>query len=1731
MSNAVGGQVRVTLTLNDAGFTMKIREAGNQVKSLGTQFSGLGKTTDALETKLGTLGKNVSMSSNNLKTLQSSAKTLETQFKTLQKSMSDINAGTAAVSSNAALLNGVVLKLAALLDQSTASSKRAAGANKELATSQRDLNASTATTVNGLTAQERLVRNLGTAHMKTAQQIVQASGMRKNATVAAAAAEIESNNRMIVSKKNALAGMIKAEREYQRSLELEKSKQMALQQRVDSRRDANGRMMGANSPQLAQYQRELELQNQKVAALQRGLGILTQESVKLQGNLNILGQQNVKLEGRIGLEGRIEQALIRQKARAAEYLLVQQRQTEQQRTQTENLRQQMDMIKGMGQLYAGMKIAQGEKASVRAAGEFERTNVRAKSMGMTKEEQEQFDYMVKHDSKGRPGLSYNDAATARIAAMGGLATTNQRQINQILPTAMDAAQNIQYITGDEGNESFENYIRNLTGVAEARQVQYNPEQTKKTMELMQRIMVATGNKIDIPDVETFLRRIGPGGASQISDQGIINSVALLDQMKVSGGAGGGGAGGVSTVGTMFKMMTAYATGKTMSNEMVRQAADSGILNTDGIGGGKKADGSDKGATPEDNSLKQVMSEAKKAGFKNSQLFNTDPVTAIRQMMATVLGTISSEANRQKYFGNADVNDPEAQRAALSKWATRNGTTTTASQLLVTIADPRMQERVDHQSDMIKGSSSIEELKQLRMDTYEQQVKNFDASLANLKVTMGATILPMLTDFFNWMSKTIDKATEFATNNPMVAEMTMIGGAVAGAVLTLSGMARMFGLLAPALGGAAASTGLLAGAFRFLLGPLKLITVPLGLLWRGIVALGSALAGPIIGAVTGLGARLTGLLAIGAGVRAGFSAFLAPIVAFGAQILGLGARFFALGPAMAIAAKVIGGVFLRMIPFVGWLYTAWELGGLLLQFQVGFASIGEWISHWMTGMLNKASTFATELRNAFRISDDSKAEGQMNVRIAEQKEKDEDSRFERIRKRRKRAKEREDRLEARDNKAKTDAEAKKAQDLQDMIEGKGFTHTDKLAEINPNTNPYVMPEAPPKKEPRAQREPRDQFVRSLADITKNAETTAMKISAAIRNTSDTLGEQARVEFFEKWRAGDFDPGHDASKRPFKNKTGGLDWQAAGKDGGPAEWLKTREAMLQQEEQLKGLTYANERIAAAREDANTAAERGIDTTAKESREMSGLQRELARTEERLRNGTKEFGAWNAKKNQALFERSRADVGNFTADFAEGDRTTQEGMIYSTKDQAGAKFDNQAQKDRETYDLRMKAMVEYYTKAKAGLAELNLSEAERAAQGKLLDKEFNDARTKSETEFTNHVKVQADARAFAMRGAIAKMQLDWENSFEKLDEVVAGWGNTFMDNVTTALTGGEVSWRQMLANMLKDVLQMQLKQAFAVPMSSALEGLNGMLSGLFANKPKTDGAAAGQVAGAVAGGSGIMSGIGGALSSAGGAIKGGFASAAKFFGLDGLAGAADAGKTALSDMTANGVNQATQGLAQQVTQVALSTSTEVTAATTTTGFMVALQGATAAAYAFAAAASSGAGGSAAGGIMGGIAAAFGASAGGGAAAAGGGAAAATSAGSTAAGYTSAFGFANGGIMSSMGPIPLKAYANGGIASSPQLALFGEGRMKEAFVPLPDGRSIPVTFAGGAPAGGSGGGGQIVNINIVVNNDGTESSNSEASTDSDKDVWNKLAGKVKTVVRDELLTQLRPNGILNRK
>ena len=117
---------------------------------------------------------------------------------------------------------------------------------------------------------------------------------------------------------------------------------------------------------------------------------------------------------------------------------------------------------------------------------------------------------------------------------------------------------------------------------------------------------------------------------------------------------------------------------------------------------------------------------------------------------------------------------------------------------------------------------------------------------------------------------------------------------------------------------------------------------------------------------------------------------------------------------------------------------------------------------------------------------------------------------------------------------------------------------------------------------------------------------------------------------------------------------------------------------------------------------------------------------------------------------------------------------------------------------------------------------------------------------------------------------------------------------------------------------------------------------------------------------------------------------------------------------------------------------------------------------------------------------------------------------------GIMSFFGFANGGI--AKGGFRSAAYASGGIARKPTVGLIGEGRFDEAVVPLPDGKSIPVSMPGGGMQQNN------VTVNVAVDSEGNGSTEVESGQQGAD-----LGRMVAAAVQRELINQKRAGGILN--
>jgi hypothetical protein len=110
-----------------------------------------------------------------------------------------------------------------------------------------------------------------------------------------------------------------------------------------------------------------------------------------------------------------------------------------------------------------------------------------------------------------------------------------------------------------------------------------------------------------------------------------------------------------------------------------------------------------------------------------------------------------------------------------------------------------------------------------------------------------------------------------------------------------------------------------------------------------------------------------------------------------------------------------------------------------------------------------------------------------------------------------------------------------------------------------------------------------------------------------------------------------------------------------------------------------------------------------------------------------------------------------------------------------------------------------------------------------------------------------------------------------------------------------------------------------------------------------------------------------------------------------------------------------------------------------------------------------------------------------------------------------------ANGGIAAG----GFKAFAKGGLVTKPTLGLVGEGKYNEAVVPLPDGRSIPISGATGNTENN-------VTVNVTIDSDGNADSDTKSGMDGDS--AKQLGYMISQAVQAELVDQKRPGGLLSQ-
>lgn len=288
-------------------------------------------------------------------------------------------------------------------------------------------------------------------------------------------------------------------------------------------------------------------------------------------------------------------------------------------------------------------------------------------------------------------------------------------------------------------------------------------------------------------------------------------------------------------------------------------------------------------------------------------------------------------------------------------------------------------------------------------------------------------------------------------------------------------------------------------------------------------------------------------------------------------------------------------------------------------------------------------------------------------------------------------------------------------------------------------------------------------------------------------------------------------------------------------------------------------------------------------------------------------------------------------------------------------------------------------------------------------------------AQEEFYRHMELRAQRHIIEMRTPLQQLAEEWSNTQQQMQNATRDWAGDIINELVDSAKTGRFEFKKVLEKILLDISRMQLQKQLAGPLTKGLEEVgNWLTKNLF----------------------------------------GSFKEKLSVFDLEDKASGIAMGGKDIAMQTAT--DTAASGLTTLGTSFTAMSKTTTVLDSVMAALKLAATAASEALSTLAATANGGSGSGLLGSLGGGLADLF------------------TGGGDGVDVVMSdiPLPFAQGGIMGANGAMSLRRYANGGIANRPQLAMFGEGDDPEAYVPLPDGRSIPVTMRNAQPN---------INVNVI--------------------------------------------------
>jgi hypothetical protein len=458
-------------------------------------------------------------------------------------------------------------------------------------------------------------------------------------------------------------------------------------------------------------------------------------------------------------------------------------------------------LEGMAQVWAAQKIFKAGGAATTEAAEMEMVQARLKALNLTQAENNEILEKSRNISKEMKFLSTREAMEARIGAITGIGRNTSEltdpKINNIIEKTLPVAIKTARILSARGDKSeIHDIIRNLYGIVEARGQTSHPELMNQTFDLMQRSLASTGGKVTIRDMESVFRNMKYGSRALIDDEGVMNVVAYVNQLKASGTGGGGSGGqGVTQAGTIITMMTKIA------ESGVKNKETASMLRAMGLYEGKSLN--DSGTTSVNTT----------GGLAHSAELLRNPPGWVMKYFAPAAVKFAKD-NPDEFGKGRDLNDPRVMDEAIAAIAIRlfasmGGQNVGQGFAVNALAGPASQ--IQSEVKMTKGAKDVNASFADLEKTFNQNSANFAGALKNLELALGQQLLPALTRFLELGTKFVSWLNDVAKSNPASTQITVIALGIGAVVMALSGLNKMFGIFTVMQGFFTGLAGVTVGA--------------------------------------------------------------------------------------------------------------------------------------------------------------------------------------------------------------------------------------------------------------------------------------------------------------------------------------------------------------------------------------------------------------------------------------------------------------------------------------------------------------------------------------------------------------------------------------------------------------------------------------------------------------------------------------------------------------------------------------------------------------------------------------------------------------------------------------------------------------------------------------------------------------------------------------------------------